>query len=286
MTKVSADSKPFDLEKLDNDSGELVQTMFNSIKQSKPDIARVRKQVENLGKYARDLRDSLVVLFNTFTSLVDEVAADDITPAEAKTQLQKVAQKFLVAVADLTEEKSRSDTSFETRQLLNRQFLNRTVEARSQIQQALIKAGVFVGYAPIIPITQPNLMVDALTKKGIKARMYEGYPLLEKQLIAGITMERQGKVVDPTKSIPNQKRISEKKRVEKNNMNFEAFVESVKAKFPTMKLVVVGPVNSWWSATWVWLVPEKEFDILRKATFGGGAFKVMKWGFAFTGSGK
>lgn len=279
-------TRSLDLDKLDNDSGELVQTMFNSLKQPKPDVSRARKQVETLGKYARELRQSLVRLFNTFSSLVDEVVADDLTPFEAKEQLNVATRKFLGDVSDLSEAQGRTDKSFETREVINRQFLAKTAESKNQIQRALIQTGIFVGYAPIVPITQPNLVLESLTKKGIKARMYEGYPLLERQLVAGITMERQGKVVDPTKVIPNQKRVSDKKREAQHQANFDNFVESVKAKFPGMKLMQVGPANSWWSATWVWLIPEKEFDIIRKAAFGGSTFKVMKWGFAFHGSGK
>lgn len=277
---------PIDLEKLDNDAGELVQTIFNSIKKSKVETQRVKTQVEQLGKLAKELREPLVRFYNAYLSIVDGLAIDDLSPTEAKRSLEKDAHDFMAALSSLTEEKTRADDSYKNRELLSKQFLRQAANNKNQLQTALIKKGVFVGYAPIIPLTKPNLVVEELVKRGIKARMYEGYPLLEKQLVAGISFDRQGRLLDPNDHQP-VKVLPKAKKAQQEEEFLKDFVASVKAKFPSHRLVEVGKPATWWSATWFWLVPEKELDAIRKATFGGGSSLIVtKWGFAFHGSGK
>lgn len=271
-----------DLDKIDLDSGALVQSMFDALKSKKPGMVEARAHVQDLGKYARDLRQPLVVLYNTFASVCSEVQSQDLTRSEARDLLNKGVSTYMKEVALFTSRFNRGSSAYEQKQSQTADFMRNSLRTRQQLQTELLKKGIFVGYAPIIPIFASGFFdTDKLSRTGIKFRMFEGYPVLEKQLIVGMTLDRQGRIVDPTKSTPNLSKREIKNKQQEVEANFERFVEAVKSKFGNQRLIQVDKTITRYGATWAWLAPDKEMSLMLKAK--GGTFNLRSWDFAFPG---
>lgn len=263
-----------DIDALDNAASELVQLMFDSLRKSTSSSEReVRFKVESLGKSSKGLRHALIVVFNQFQSLYNAVSEGELSVKAAETEMQKVSNVFLNAVATVSEFMAQDETKREVKDVLTRQFIrNATATSKAELNREVNKHGIYVGYAPVIPLTQSSVDIDFLQRKGLKVRAYEGYVILEKQLVAGMTLETQGKIsgLQKAPSKGNQKAYAD-------------FVDTVIAKFKNQRLVEIGNPTSDMSSTWTWLMPAKEFDLLGSAMRS----KVVKsWGFAFTGAGR
>ena len=65
--------------------------------------------------------------------------------------------------------------------------LNRFTPTQSQFLKDLAEKGNVMAYAPILPLCKPYLLRDKLTAKGIKNSVFEGYTILDRQLVVGIS---------------------------------------------------------------------------------------------------
>ncbi len=263
-----------DIDKLDNDASLLIQKMYEVLRK-KPGthVSEIRVAVEDIGRDAKGLRHPLVLIFNQFQSLRDALVEDEISLKEAEAELQKATNAFLNAVAVVSEFYAQNNTKKEVQDVLTRQFIrNATASSKADLNREVNKNGVYVGYAPIIPIVQAPIDVNFLKRKGLKVRSYEGYAILEKQLIVGMTLDMQGKI----SGLPHQS-------ANKPSASYEDFVDTVKAKFRSLRLVEVGKPRHEMSASWTWLVPAKELDWISSST---KTRIITSWGFAFTGVGK
>lgn len=139
----------------------------------------------------------------------------------------------------------------------------------NQVQQKLLKNGLFAGYLPVIPITRPPLSVPKLERVGYSAEAYAGYTFVKKQLVLGISRNLLAQHTSAKFKIDDV---------------FKEFQESFLKKHGKSKYVAVGQPLSWWEARWVWLISPDELNLFKKCTIVDGTASglvVSKWSLPF-----
>lgn len=223
------------------------------------------------------LKKSANVLINTIVSVREGLASKEITKKTATEDLKSGIAEFQEALDAIIESVDVSDSSEEQviddlPSLLKDQLTPYDSSA-NEIQVKLNKNGVFVGYAPVLPLCKPPLSKEALKKNAFPFKDFGGYLILEKQLVVGFSN-------DYIRQHLNKK--------DKEATLLEEMLDTVKAKYRNMKLVEVGGLSGWYGAKWYWLLPESQLRLLRKSTIAGpnsSSFSVSKWSFPFFRSG-
>ena len=118
--------------------------------------------------------------------------------------------------------------------------LNRFNATQSQFLKDLAEKGHVMAYAPVLPLCKPYLLRDKLTAKGIKNSVFEGYTILDRQLVVGISN------LELTRKINAYRELNEGftelqrlgKAAEKVSSDSFRYYEAIKA----MKAVALGLV--------------------------------------------
>jgi hypothetical protein len=208
-----------------------------------------------------------VKLMTIMSGVNDGLGDGSVTQAAAKKQCLDEFATWKVAVlkmmADISEEAQPMD--------LGKDVLDRHDVSMEAIKHKLIRSDYFIGYTAVLPVVAPFLVKEALAENGFKSELYHGYMILENQLVAGLTTEYV------------KKRLEEDPKANSTEI-FEEFLTTVKSKYPNMQLMQLGRSEGWNNATWAWLIPLKQYTLLRKCTAGGRAsmnLSIKSWGFPF-----
>lgn len=71
----------------------------------------------------------------------------------------------------------------------SKELLRKYNPHKEKMQQEVLKNSHVVTYAPVLPLTKPFLQIDKLKAIGFQATSFEGYAVLEKQLVIGVSNE-------------------------------------------------------------------------------------------------
>ena len=228
------------------------------------------------------LKAILRIYNNSLTSISEGLKDDILTRAAALREVQKANKEFEQGVAKNTDALS-APPKYDPEVLyqdLSHESLKVFDKNMNQVQTELNKRGIFTGYCPVLPITQPPLDVTKLKAIGLPADTFAGYSILKKQFVAGITVEELHKMM----SMPHDVSMSEAKKKELEEEAIGHFKEIILAKYKNLKLVQMGGTHGWWSAYWFWFAPASEFRALKACTINSTtvqSLSIKNWSFPF-----
>lgn len=252
------------------------------------DTDRIHKLINTLGGKNAFLRDSLKVFWNTFNSVVDELANEVTTPRRAEgavlracAELKKAANAAPPAPGEERDYQLEQDNG-------TADILRKNQAISNKLRLDLTARGFTVSLAPVLllcgfdrrKLSQANVNFDNLN----------GYTVLNKQRVLGITyrfiiaqIEQQIADEDPelVKKFKRLKSIDsiDKRMKEAMDKFYAEAVETYLSRNSSME--VVGSPHAWNEARWYWLVPKGELRILRNCVFSSKSL-FDKWGFAFS----
>ena len=228
-------------------------------------------------------RPALRVYNNTLTSINEGLRDQALTRAGALVEIKlantklesdlKKAMDSLSQPSKFDPEKLYHDLSHESLKVYDKNM--------NEIQTKLNKTGMFTGYVPVLPLTQPPLNVDKLNRIGITADHFAGYTILKKQFVAGISRDQLIKMRPKTKPgviyTENQKKQLDEDAV-------QTFRDIIERKYAHLKMTMMGEPTSWWEAVWLWYAPTSEFKALKSCTINEAtvqSLKIKGWSFPF-----
>ena len=107
---------------------------------------------------------------------IRDVILEDLRSAQAK-----------LAPGVVDPEERNNDLDPEVR--FEKHALDRFKSTKDSVNSELSTHGSVMTYAPILPLCKPYLLVERLTAAGIANSKFEGYTVLDQQLVVGITNE-------------------------------------------------------------------------------------------------
>lgn len=224
----------------------------------------------------------LKVMNNTLVSINEGMRDGHLTRKGAAHEIELAITQFKDSIQKLSDSLSQP-SKFDPEVLykdLSKDTLKVYDKNMNQVQVQLNHSGMFTGYVPVIPITQPPLDMAKLKAAGIAADTFAGYTILKKQFVAGITLEQLHKMA-PKAADPNTPREKAKKLEEEALQQFREVIES---KYRNLKLVQMGGQIGWWNAYWFWFVNSSEFKLMKSCTINSTTVQslpVKSWGFPF-----
>lgn len=227
-------------------------------------------------------KSALRVYNNTLTSISEGMTDGHLTRAGARSEVDMANTEFSAAIKksiDTLSQPSKYDP-----EVLYKDLSHDTLKVfdtnMNAVQVQLNKRGVFTGYVPVLPITQPPLDAGKLRSNGIVAENFAGYTILKKQFVAGITYDELKKLM-PIQPGPG---VSEAKVKAAEEEALKHFREVIEAKYRHLKLVQMGGTTGWWNAYWFWYATASEFKVLKSCTINSTtvqSLKIQNWSFPF-----
>lgn len=261
------------LEQIEADS---IRSKFNSV------ISSARLLLQEIG----GAKASITKFINSVRSVHEGLNSGAITKAQVQLEL-KDALFFLRlgVVAQLDLIRNPPATSFEEslEKDLSRDPLKVYERDMNVVQTRLSKDGLFTGYVPVLPLSNPPLDAEKLQRAGIPATRYAGYTILNKQFVAGISLDY---ILAHTKS--KIKPGSEGRLIsgdKEAQAIIQEFRETVQARFRHLKLTEVTDPHAWWGGIWLWMASGSELKKMHSCTINEttvSALKFRKWDFPFT----
>lgn len=276
MTKTQASSESIDHDAIE-DALALASTAAKKLQFK---VAQGHAQV--LLSLFPGLKTALRTYTNTLTSINEGLTDGALTKKGAVTEAEMANNVLREAVHKATDALSQPakydpDVLYKD---LSQETLKVYDENMNSIQTTLNKRGLFVGYAPVLPIMQPPLDATKLKRAGIPSESFAGYTILKKEFVAGITAEELKKLMSEQPG-PGMSEAKKKKLEEEALVHFR---EAVEAKYKHLKLTQMGNVAGWWGAYWFWYATSAEFKVLKACTINSTAvssLKISRWNFPF-----
>lgn len=230
---------------------------------------------QNLLNELPSLKATLRNYRNTLTSVQGGLADGSLTQVQAKKEIKEANTLVENYIKMLLAEISVDETEVAplTLDKLN-DSLEKFSSTKNDLQTKLMRSPFFVGYTSVVPITTPTLSVDLLIQNGFKAEPFHGYSILGGQIVAGLTS-------DYIKSHMKEDNDGKSRTADEV---FNEFVDLVKLRYRKLDLIQLGHSIPWWDTSWVWLIPSRQFKVLKSCTYGGRSainLNVKSWGFPF-----
>jgi hypothetical protein len=232
-------------------------------------------------------RSSITEFINTVRSVDEGTDAGAITKAQGTLELKDaIFHMRLGVVTQLDLINNPPATSFEEslQQDLSRDPLRAYDADKNKLQVALNKTGIFTGYLPILALSNPPLDAAKLVRRGIPASSFAGYTILNKQFVAGISLDyilahNKAKGKKPTANV--QHMLSNDKEAQ---AIIQEFRETVQARYKHLKLTEMTEPHAWWGAIWLWMSSSSEYKAMHACTINdttASSLKFRKWDFPF-----
>jgi hypothetical protein len=220
------------------------------------------------------LKSQLRNFQNTVLSVQTGIGDRSISQREAKQEIQQAIGELETKLKVILKEVSDSEDQSTELNVMKDSLVKYDL-GMNELQTRLTRSHFFVGHTSILPVTQPALSVDALKANGFKAESFHGYPILSGQMVAGLTVDYMRKKTGGDEAAKGDPTATEV---------FDDFVSLVLRKYAKLDLIQIGKPIHWWDASWVWLIPSRQFKVLRSCSYGGKSalnLAVKSWGFPF-----
>lgn len=232
------------------------------------------------------LRSSAKVLKNSILSVEEGLNSGVIKKVAAQIDMGQAFDDFAKNYAKMTTEFSSKKPAFDETlyQAVGHDQLKVYTGSMDKIQRAITKAGVFTGYTPVLPLTSPPLDATKLKRQGIASQTFAGYTILEKQFVAGISVDFINANVPKAEALPNEKPTRKVKPTETPEKILSEFRDIILTRYAHLRLREMAQPMSWWGATWLWFATERELEIWKKCSINPttvSSLKISKWGFPF-----
>lgn len=263
---------------LDQAGGDALKFKFNSA------IAASRLLLQEIP----GARASITVFINTVRSVDEGLNSGTILKPQASLELHDaIFHLRLGVVTQLDLINNPPPTSFEDalKNDLSRDPLRAYEADKNKLQMAINKTGIFAGYLPVLPLSNPPLDAAKLVKAGIPASSFAGYTILNKQFVAGVSLDyilaharTKGKQNQP---VTVQHMLSGDKEAQAIITEFR---ETVQARYRSLKLTEMTEPHAWWGAIWLWMATPSEYRAMHACTINSttvSSVKFRKWDFPF-----
>ena len=242
-----------------------------------------------VGHLRMAVRSTNIRLLNTITSVEEGLATEDLTLTAAKRELKAAYAEYVVSV-----EKALEDlvipTQEEDRRSLDDVLMrsNETLlsfeKNRSTIRERIKSNGVVITLAPVLVLSTPGLDVVKLKRFGFKSKSLEGYPVIEDQMVVGISVDVVLNRLTDRKLNDDGSPVKPSKAEDRDEVKAE-FLDTVFSRFKSRKLVQLGKETSYEGTSWFWLTPSDHVKLFKSCTTSPhtvNSFSVKSWGFPFS----
>lgn len=245
------------------------------------------------GQLKLAVRSYNVEMLNTLTSVEEGIASGDLTLNGAKRELRDAFQKYRLAVEKVLDALIIPTQEDEARSLED--VLKRSTETllsfeknRTAIKERIKSQGVVVTTAPVLVLSAPGLDVAKLKYNGFKSKSVEGYPVIEEQMVVGISVDVvlnriPGRKFDEKTSQPLKPSTPEQRQEVKAE-----FLETVLTRFKNRKLIQLGNEVAYEGTSWFWLAPSDHVKLFKSCTTSPhtvNSLSIKSWGFPFSSKG-
>jgi len=241
------------------------------------------------------IKSKNAAFLNAITSIQEGVASDDISMREQQRMLKDEFKGYELHLNNMLEEvrtPSQKEEMLSISDLLehSKHALTSFEQNRDSLERAIAERGIVTAYAPVLALTTPMLEVSKCKANAFNATSFEGYPILHKQMVAGISTEKILDMVNEGKgsSVPGKPKKSSGRLPgsthEQRQEVLDQFVDSVISKYPKLKLISVGAPYHWYETTWFWMLPQAHFNLLKRCTLSPTtvqSLSIKKWSFPF-----
>lgn len=168
----------------------------------------VQNSFKAIGLLYPKLRNHIIPQFNRYEETCRAKAADETTDREAMTSINQIVDtigRLMLESADKAADKEAAPAAPGVGQFkgdlvhLNPwmppdltkslELLRSYSKDKAHIERILATDSHVITWAPVLPLTQPSLMKDMLDQRGFPNELFEGYAVLQKQLVVGVTIE-------------------------------------------------------------------------------------------------
>lgn len=242
-----------------------------------------------VGQLKLAVRSHNIRILNTLTSVEEGTASGDLSVMGARNELKLAYLEYKTSVEAILESLVIPSQEDEKRSLTD--VLNRSAETllsfeknRAAIRERIKESGVVVTSAPVLALAAPDLDVEKLKRVGFKAKSLEGYPVLQEQMVVGISVDVVLKRI-PGRKMEEDGTPSKPSTPEQRNEIKDEFLETVFARFKARKLIQLGKEVSYEGTSWYWLVPADHVKLFKSCTTSPHtvtSLSVKSWGFPFS----
>lgn len=163
---------------------------------SLPIATSTANEIRSLGIKFPKARKAFITIWNQYLEL-NRVFREGgkMRPAankEIEDLCTRVAEAIFVAMAiPQTKLPTEADDAYNDNFVFDleksKELLRKYNPHKEKMQQEVFKNSHVVTYAPVLPLTKPFLQIDKLKANGFQASSFEGYAVLEKQLVIGVS---------------------------------------------------------------------------------------------------
>lgn len=227
----------------------------------------------------------LTACLNELTSLREGIFTGAATDKKSLTLI--FAQKARNAIAELIasahdrktrlEAESHTDSDLDSFYKKAEDVIQRNGTESEKLESIKDKPFAIVR-VPIVPVGTKmasnipmTLSIERLRRQGFKCESIGGYAVLQNQMVLGIAS--QGIKKTKTSEIKTSKKSSE--ILEEAEHILKLISKETKSKLQFVSQKAIGKNG----ASWFWIMPERELDMLAKVS--GGTVNIPMWGFAF-----
>ncbi len=225
------------------------------------------------------LKSPLRNFSNTLVAIQNGVADGELSQHAAKSQVHEANAELEAAVKKVLREIAESENTQDSETInlnLLKDSLTKFDLSKNDLQTRLTRSHFTVATCSVVAITVPPLSPSSLKNSGFTADSFDGYTILGKQIVAGLHSDYIREHVRSKAGPDGPARSADEV--------FQGFVDSVKKHYRQQNLMTLGRSISWWGASWVWLMPERQFKVLRSCTISGKSslnLQIKSWGFPF-----
>lgn len=156
--------------------------------------------------------------------------------------------------------------------------------SRDEVRRDVSKYGYTLKKVPILFNSEPFLDMVKV-KRYFNADSFEGWPVLKQQIVLGMTshyIKKKGVKFLTQKQRTLQLRDPKNPSLGWAGPLFLEMIEALNEKYPGKKYIAVAGVHVWDHASWMWVMPAKEYNLLRSCSAAPSTLRVKAWSLAFS----
>jgi hypothetical protein len=119
--------------------------------------------------------------------------------------------------------------------------LERFKPTKEKLAQEIRTKGQVLAFAPVLPLCKPYLLKEKLNARGIKNISFEGYVVLEKQLVVGVSIDELNRKEDAGKYFAAIQNLRSVTLGIVTQLNSNAALTDLSAKLKSVKVVPTKP---------------------------------------------
>lgn len=281
------------------DASQIEEILSDLLKEAKNmQLQVMRASLSRMRTLLPGVRDENRIVLNTVLSVEEGLASGEIGPQRARRDMVEAVENYATKVRAMIQSLVTPSQEEEARQgeLLDlalhqaRGKIQEFEKHRAEVMSQVKRSGIAVVTAPVLAITAPVLDVAKLKNNGFTATSLEGYPVLHKQTVLGLSVEALHRLSggDGLKEVKLSDGTSTRSlKPERRDEIKEEVIATFLAKNPGF--IQTGREHSMDGVSWFWFLPENHIKLMKRCTLSPTTVQsltVKDWGFPFPGGSK